>query len=373
MTQRHTPARQKSRLAIIAASAEQLERLCGHLIQTALKRNNAVLCAAPGLPIGVAGDGPFRGASLTNVIDRLKPGAEPELPHTSENLKSAVAEWRPDTILACGFDALPLAWQAARQIRLDRIACLLFDRPEITASGAFQRLWTTRKIRSALKHCFTVIIADTAQGDACRAIGVPLPQTGTTVIPGPGIDLADIASKELPDFDEGFRVSVDTGQPPAQQRETVRAIEAELGTSIGQITFAAPTTFSSAEPSAEIDTTATLNPPRTAQIVEDLCNAHIHVQLAAPQVLPSALMCALSVGRPILALDTPAHRTAIDERVNGVLLPSAEPRAIAAGIRDILEKPHLLTSMGRASHAKAERRFDAARLSGAVLDALMLQ
>jgi Glycosyl transferases group 1 len=375
MTERHAPAPQKSRLAIIAASAGQLERTCGHVIQLALKRNNAVLCAAPGLPIGVAADGPFQGASLTNVVDRLEAGVTSHLPARSETLKSAVADWRPDTILACGLDALPLARQAARQIRLDRIACVLFEEPAIETKGAVQRLWATRKINGAMKQCFAVIVADNDQIGACRAIGVALPRSPVTVIPGPGVDLTRVASSQLPGIGNGIRVFVDSDSPYDDQSETLAAIETALAATAGKLTLvAAPP---STAPSRKVGDDTPANTSETEwfgePFVRALHDAHIHVQLHARQTFPTALMCALAVGRPILARDTPALRTTVDERVNGVLLPSAEPGAVAAGIRDVLNRPDLLASMARASRAKAARRFDAARLSGAVLDALMMR
>ena len=83
-------------------------------------------------------------------------------------------------------------------------------------------------------------------------------------------------------------------------------------------------------------------------------------------------MTALAIGRPLLALDTPAHRRLIDERVNGVLLPSPDADAIVAGAASLLRRPDLFPSMARASRAKAERHFDASAFATRILDTLQL-
>ena len=98
--------------------------------------------------------------------------------------------------------------------------------------------------------------------------------------------------------------------------------------------------------------------------------AHVIVHPSMSEGLPGAVLEALSAGRPVIASDIPGSRSAIDERVNGVLVPPGDADALAAAMESFLRRPDLIPAMARASRAKAERLFDDRVVVAAMLLAL---
>lgn len=367
------PAR-RSRLAIVASSAYGLERDCRHIVGHALKRGNAVLCAAPGFPIGVAGSGALAGASLMNLP------TEENAPHLTNTARARTAldraftDWRPDTVLASDLGAVPIAQRTARRARLAHVSCLLSDVPTLPTSGFLGRIGIRRALTRALNGCRTIFVADPSVTEHLANLGIAGRSAANSVVVGTGISLADIAQRPLPEIDDGIRFAVvvepeDDGTVPFWTD-----ISRRLGKH-GHATVVVKT-----RPASPFAAGSSLIAARTGPGQEDesslagwIAEAHVLIQLAAPQVFADSIMVALAIGRPLLAIDTPAHRRLIDERVNGVLLPSPDADAIVAGAASLLRRPDLFPSMARASRAKAERHFDATAFATRILDALQLR
>lgn len=76
--------------------------------------------------------------------------------------------------------------------------------------------------------------------------------------------------------------------------------------------------------------------------------------------LPTALLEAMSAGLPIVASDTPAHRTVISHGENGLLAPVGDRAAIAKQALKLLEDAELATSLGEAARRRALQDFSPA-------------
>lgn len=74
--------------------------------------------------------------------------------------------------------------------------------------------------------------------------------------------------------------------------------------------------------------------------------------------IPRALMEAALAGRPIVSTRMPGCSDVVTDRWNGLLVPARDPRALAAGILDILRNKQLADEMGRRSIALVKREFD---------------
>jgi colanic acid/amylovoran biosynthesis glycosyltransferase len=74
--------------------------------------------------------------------------------------------------------------------------------------------------------------------------------------------------------------------------------------------------------------------------------------------LPTVLLEALALGRPIVSTDLPGVTEIVDDGVNGALVPQRDSQALAAELETLLEDPDLRVSFGRAARLKAERAFD---------------
>ncbi|MCB1509522.1 MAG: glycosyltransferase [Hyphomicrobiaceae bacterium] len=373
-TDRITGAR-RSRLAIISSSASLLERNCRHIVRAAQTRANAVLCLAPGLPIGVAGSGPLEGASMVNL---------PTEPRDPDGLgkaarsaaQTAFDDWRPDTVLACGLDALAFSHAIARKSRLSHISLLQYGEPVLPPLGFYDRLTMRHEWHAALKACRAVIVADRSIATAMRDdIKLAPSDASVRIVSGAGVDLAAVAAAPLPGIGDGFRIMAfaepyDLVAPQIWQ--AIAAHMAERGHAVS-VELVCPAARRLVDPQAVDETEITRMVATLDVLPEAIARAHVCVALFGAQTFTDSLQTALALGRPVLALDTPAHRRAVDERVNGILLKSAEPEHIIQGIETMLRRPDLFASMARASRAKAERMFDATVLSAAVLDALELR
>ncbi|MBV1695198.1 MAG: glycosyltransferase [Hyphomicrobiales bacterium] len=87
--------------------------------------------------------------------------------------------------------------------------------------------------------------------------------------------------------------------------------------------------------------------------------------------LPPLVATALAAGRAIIAPAVRGVRLAVDDGVNGMLVPPGDRAALAAAIDALSRRPDL-AAMGRASRSKAERIFDANPILADLCDALGL-
>jgi glycosyltransferase involved in cell wall biosynthesis len=93
-----------------------------------------------------------------------------------------------------------------------------------------------------------------------------------------------------------------------------------------------------------------------------LSMSHIVVLPSYREGLPKGLVEAAACGRAVVTTDVPGCRDAIDPDVSGLLVEVRNPKALAAGIKTLLEDVQLLTSMGAAGRRLAEESFDIAEV-----------
>jgi len=73
--------------------------------------------------------------------------------------------------------------------------------------------------------------------------------------------------------------------------------------------------------------------------------------------MPNALLEAMALGRPIVATAVGGIPEAVESRVSGLLVPPADPKALAAGIRELLHDAGLSRRLGETAAAVVEKRF----------------
>ncbi|MBV8219164.1 MAG: glycosyltransferase family 4 protein, partial [Solirubrobacterales bacterium] len=74
-----------------------------------------------------------------------------------------------------------------------------------------------------------------------------------------------------------------------------------------------------------------------------------------------------AAGIPVVASDIPGYRDVVRDGVDGVLVPPADPRALAEALRQLWEQPGRLAELGRAG-AAAARRFAWSDVASQILD-----
>lgn len=73
--------------------------------------------------------------------------------------------------------------------------------------------------------------------------------------------------------------------------------------------------------------------------------------------LPLSVLEAMAAGRPVVATRVGGTDEAIDEGVTGRLVPPADPGALAAALRELIDDRAALERLARAGRAAAERHF----------------
>ncbi len=83
--------------------------------------------------------------------------------------------------------------------------------------------------------------------------------------------------------------------------------------------------------------------------------------------VPRSTQEAMAMGRPVITTDAPGCRQTVVEGENGFLVPVRDPEALAKAMLRFIENPQLVETMGRASRALAERRFDVNKINAKML------
>lgn len=107
---------------------------------------------------------------------------------------------------------------------------------------------------------------------------------------------------------------------------------------------------------------------QTADVRPRLAAAHVVVLPSWREGLPTSLMEAMSVGRPLVATDVPGCRSVVEEGENGFLVPAHDPAALASAMERFIVNPGLIAIMGGKSRRQAVERFDAHRVAEGILN-----
>jgi glycosyltransferase involved in cell wall biosynthesis len=84
--------------------------------------------------------------------------------------------------------------------------------------------------------------------------------------------------------------------------------------------------------------------------VTDLC-----ILPSVREGMPVSLMEALAMGVPCITMDSRGCRDVVRDQVDGLVLPTREPEALATAIISVLQQPHRLNEMGAAALAGRSR------------------
>lgn len=98
-------------------------------------------------------------------------------------------------------------------------------------------------------------------------------------------------------------------------------------------------------------------------IPDVLAAADVFVFPSLWEGLGGALIEAMALGLPIVASDLEAVREVVEEGENAVLVPPADPNALAAAVASILDDPARRRAFGEAGRRRFEERFTAERSS----------
>lgn len=105
-----------------------------------------------------------------------------------------------------------------------------------------------------------------------------------------------------------------------------------------------------------------------ADVRPHIANAHVAVLPSWREGTPTAIMEAMSMGRPCVVTDVPGCREVVTEGENGFLCAAHNPEALARAMEKFLARPDLIQKMGKKSRALARERFDAIKVADGIID-----
>ena len=77
--------------------------------------------------------------------------------------------------------------------------------------------------------------------------------------------------------------------------------------------------------------------------------------------LPNVLLEAMACGVPVVSTRVAAIPEAVEDGVNGLLVPPADPEALAEALVRMIRDPELAAALGARARASLEERFELRR------------
>lgn len=373
MTSGRAEARAVDRVAIAGTSDLALLRNRDSLIRELVARRKIVLCIAPSFEPDHRRALNLMGAE-TIAFDP-PPGRFRLLDDWQRRklLANVLADWKPDAVLGVGTAAMTEALLAAKHARIPRTVALL--NVPLDSHDTAARPVPARRLADALAVADAIVAHNPQLARQARALAGPKAKATWAVVPGAGVDLMHHTSAPLPPIEGGLVflmiAPLDARRGVLDFAEAARQIRGHGRRARFQL-VATPSTAADAIPrdalapyAADLDV---LDP------VEDirplLARCHVYVYPSRAEGLPRSVLEALAAGRPVITTDIPGCREAIDERVNGCLVPPHDAGALTLAIESVLKRPDLIPSQARASRLKAERNFDVRDVNRTLLAAL---
>lgn len=97
-------------------------------------------------------------------------------------------------------------------------------------------------------------------------------------------------------------------------------------------------------------------------IPQILAELDVFALASVSEGLSIATIEAMASGKPVVVTRSGGPEEIIEDRKTGLLVPPADPHALASGICDLLRSPQIATRLGRNARAEAESRFSLDRM-----------
>ncbi len=96
---------------------------------------------------------------------------------------------------------------------------------------------------------------------------------------------------------------------------------------------------------------------RQRELIEFYQRAAIYVQPSLYEGLPATLLEAMSCGKAVVATAVSGHLDAINNEVNGLLIPPNDAQALATSLLTLLRDRVMRRALGQAARSTIEERF----------------
>ena len=294
---------------------------------------------------------------------------------TIRAIEATLTKWRPSAVLGCGAKTMLVSALAAKSASVERRVGLFTEMPaDLTVAADASLSWRWRRLmRPGFKALDASVFHNHDHLERLAAARVLPKGLAVSIVSGAGVDLDHNQLQPLPPADGGINFVM------IARKSAVKGVIDFCRAAKRVLRQAPATRFVVAGPEGDIDLAALAEFAEAVQFTGDQLDvrpligaAHVVVVPSWDEGMPRILLEALAAGRPVIASDIPGCREAIDERVNGVLVPPRDAKALAAAMMSFVERPDLNAAMGRASRSKAERRFDVRSVNTELLRVLGL-
>jgi glycosyltransferase involved in cell wall biosynthesis len=361
--------------AILGNQARSMSNFWTPLIRLLRARGHEALCL---VPHPAPGDLPWEealsdlGAGLVHYpLDRKGLNPFRDL-RTILDLRAALRAARPDVLFAFtikpviyGAFAAHLAGIPAKSSRYVMITGLGYMFEADTPPKRLLRRLARLLYRAALARVDSVFFQNPEDQALFAALGITPPCVSIRLCRGTGVDLARFAPKPLPAGEPVF-LYVGRLLEAKGLRELAAAARLLKGRHPAlRLRLLGPEESGpGAVPLAEV---LAWQREGLLEYLGAASDVRPHLAEASAVLLPSwreglptALLEAMAVGRPLIATDVPGCREVVRHGLNGLLVPPGNPEALAEAMRSMaLESPDRLREMAAAGRELAQNSFNA--------------
>ena len=370
------------KIIVLASHSGSLIRFRGPLLQEMAARGHEVVAAAPG-PGDTVTDALAEMGVRYLSVPMARAGLDPlEDLRTMSALFRLLREERPDVLLA--YTAKPVIYGllAARFARVPLRAAIISGRGSALAGGAGlkRRLLAglTKSLYAVSLRGAAVVFFQNADDERLfRRGGLVGRHQRCVTVDGSGVDLEHYAVAPLPQPPTTFlmigRLLREKGvfEYVAAARK-VKATQPRARFQLLGDIDANPTSLSG-DALEEVRTEGVVEYLGTASDVRPvITGAHVIVLPSYHEGMPRSVLEGLSMGRAVITTDAPGCRETVEPGVNGLLVPVADPEALAQAMSQLIDQPEVVAAMGQAGRRLAERRFDVHAVNHDILAVLDL-
>jgi glycosyltransferase involved in cell wall biosynthesis len=369
-----------SRILVVNGIGDTLLSFRGPLIRDLVQRGHQVVVSTPAPEWADT-------TALRAAVESL--GAElvySPLARTSLNPfreRRAIAHWReliqdrrPDAVLASNpkpvFHLPRLARDANVPRRVSMITGLGYAFIDESMKARLLRRVACRLYRSALLASTAILFQNDDDREEFRQRGLLPEGVPVETIGGSGVDLHAFPERPVPTAPPCFlmvsRLLGDKGvREFAAAARIVRATRKDCRFRLVGWIDGNPAAIRREELDSWVRDGDLEWAGRLDDVRSELAGATAFVLPSYREGTPRSTLEALATGRAVITTDVPGCRATVVDGENGLLIAPRDANALARACLWLAEHPERLVSMGRASRALAERRFDVKRVNETVI------
>lgn len=235
--------------------------------------------------------------------------------------------------------------------------------------------------RTALRRCQTVFFQNPDDEVLFRKLNILSNQNTTCVVNGSGVDLFEYSVALLPitndEIDIRFlliaRLLGDKGiREYAQAARTIKAKYPHAQFDLVGWIDENPDAIEQQELDSWVEDGLFTFWGKLTDVQAAISASSVYVLPSYREGTPRTVLEAMAMGRPIITTDAPGCRETVVDNYNGYLVPIKAVDELVLAMEEFILNPGLIVSMGMASRALAEKKFDVHSVNKSMLKAMGL-